>query len=459
MTATGSNQLSRRSFLKGAGAAAGALALPGLLEACGSSASTGGKSKSKGAAGSKGDDVLTIGLPIAASDYKHAAALLNKFTKQTGITINPFTTNTPSNSWVAVFQEISTKLAGGETVDTAYIATEGMLLFEEQKLLAPLDPYIAKDSADVKGYYADVNPQMLKNFKDLDNIKGHTYFLPIGYNVMSMWYNRDVFKTYKVPEPTPGWTWDQFLSAATKIADAPNRYGFAIGTPTPGPFTDIYPWVLTNGAQVMNSAQTKCVANNPGAIEAATFVRDLVTKKLVNQPGGSYNSQTQTEANRLGMFGAGIWPNATWTIPQSEANKRFAIVPWPKKAASGTPVGVGGFPIFERSTKKAAIWEFVKYSISEEFQRDLVVTFGGDMPIRQSVARSASFLKQFPPGTENFSTELSYSTMIVGVPNASAVESEMSTVWERIVSGGVSPAEGMAQMETQCNTLMAQKVG
>jgi multiple sugar transport system substrate-binding protein len=450
------NQISRRSFLRGAGATAGALALPALLEACGSSSSS---SKTKGPAGSKSDDVLTIGLPIAATDYKHAAALLTNFTKQTGITVNPFTTNTPSGSWVQVFQEISTRLAGGEAVDTAYIATEGMLLFEEQNLLTPLNSYISKDQANVNAFYSDVNPQLLSNFKNLDDIKGNTYFLPIGYNVMSMWYNRDVFKTYNVPEPAPGWSWDDFMSAATKIADAPNRYGFAIGTPTPGPFTDVYPWVYTNGGQIMDATQKKCVANNSAAIEAASFVRELVTKKLVNEPGGTYNSQTETTANRLGMFGAGIWPNATWTIPQSQANERFAVVPWPKKEANATPVGVGGFPIFDHSSKKAAIWEFIKYTISEEFQRDVVVTFGGDMPIRQSVARSQSFLKGFPPGTENFSTELSYSTMIVGVPNASAVESEISTAWEQIVSGGVSPAGGMAQMESRCNQLMAQKVG
>jgi multiple sugar transport system substrate-binding protein len=443
------NRFSRRSFIKGAGATASALAFPALL----ASHET---SKTK-ASGSKGDDVLTVGLPVAASGYKAAAALLDKFTKQTGITINPFTTNTPSNSWVAVFQEISTRLAGGEAIDTAYIATEGMLLFEKQNLLTPLESYISQDKATVTDYYNDINPQLLKDFRNLDNISGHTYFLPIGYNVMSIWYNRELFKTYKVPEPVPGWTWDEFLSAATKIADAPNRYGYAINTPTPGPFTDIYPWVLTNGAQVMSTDQSKCVANNPGAIEAATFVRNLVTKKLVNEPGGAYNAFTEAVANRLGMFGAGIWPNAT--IPPSQAKERFAIVPWPKQKASATPVGVGGFPLFSHSNKKAAIWEFIKYTTSDEFQRDVLVTFAGDMPIRQSVARSADFLRQYPPGTENFSTELSYSTLIVGVQNASAVESEMSTAWEQILSGGTSPASGLAQMESRCNTLLAQKVG
>ena len=80
--------------------------------------------------------------------------------------------------------------------------------------------------------------------------------------------------------------------------------------------------------------------------------------------------------------------------------------------------------------------------MSEEFQHGPVVPFGGDMPIRQSVGATQSFLKSCPPGTEYFTDELSYSTMIVGVPNGSAVESEISTVWEQILTGSVTPRGG-----------------
>ncbi len=72
--------LSRRSFLKGAGAATAgarsARAAAGLRRLLGV--------QGQGPAGSKGNDVLTIGLPVAAADYKHAASLLTKFTKQPG---------------------------------------------------------------------------------------------------------------------------------------------------------------------------------------------------------------------------------------------------------------------------------------------------------------------------------------------------------------------------------------
>jgi multiple sugar transport system substrate-binding protein len=440
--------IGRRDFLSAGlkGAAVAAAAGP-LLAACGGSSG-----------GASGGDELTIGLPITPKDFKQTTKYLAAFTKKTGIKINPFTTNTATNTWVSVFQEISTRLAGGEAIDSAYIATEGMQLFERRGVLEPLDPYIAKDKTAVNNFYSDVSPQMLASFRQLDNLHGQTYFIPIGYNVMSMWYNRKLFKEVGLADPVPGWTWDDFEKAAAKIASGSGRLGFAIGTPTPGPFTDVYPWVLTAGGQILSSDQTKCVADSPQAVEAATYVRSLVTKKLVNQPGGSYNAFNEAAAGKLGMFGAGIWPNTGIPMSQSEINQQFAIVPWPKQAQPGTPVGVGGFPMFKATKNKEALWEFIKFTISEEFQAGPVVNFGGDMPIRQSVARSQEFLKGFPPGTENFSNELAYSTMIVGVPNGSAVESEISTVWEQILTGATSPAAGMKTMQTNVTSLMAQTV-
>jgi multiple sugar transport system substrate-binding protein len=444
--------MGRRDFLTaGVKAAAVAAAAGPLLAACGSSSSS-------SSGGSTADDVLNIGLPVTPKDFSQTTKYLAAFTKKTGITVKPFTTNTATNTWVAVFQEVSTRLAGGEAIDSAYIATEGMQLFEKRNVLEPLDSYISTDQPAVNNFYKDVNPQLLANFRQLDNLDGHTYFIPIGYNVMSMWYNRPLFKQLSIAEPVPGWTWDDFEKAAAKLSNGSGRLGFAIGAPAPGPFTDVYPWVLTNGAGILNADQTQCTANSPAAIEAATFVRGLVAKKYVNQPGGSYNAFNEAAVGKLGMFGAGIWPNSSIPLSQSAINKQFAIVPWPQKTKGGTPVGVGGFPMFKSTKNKKALWEFIKYTISEEFQNGPVVNFGGDMPIRQSVARSAEFLKNFPPGTENFSNELAVSTMIVGVPNGSAVESEIGTAWEQILTGAVSPATGMKTMQTNCTQLMAQQV-
>ena len=447
----GARNMGRRDFLSaGLKTAAGAAVAGPLLAACGSSSS------GTSSASSKGDDVLTIGLPIFPKNFAATQKLLTKFEKQSGITVNLFTTNTASNTWVAVFQEISTRLAGGEPMDSANIATEGMLLFEEQGLLEPLDPYIAGDQSFMNQFYSDVNPQVLAAFKQLDELKGSTYFVPYAYNVMSIWYNPALFKAHNVPEPAPGWTWDDFEKACTAIAKAPSRYGYAISTPTPGPFIDIYPWVLTNNGPLMNAAQSQCVADNPAAIEAATFVRGLVTKGLANAPGGSYNQFAAMAVGNLGMFGGGVWPNDDIPLPQAQINKQFAIAPWPQKATQGTPVGLAGLPIFKSTKNKKALWEFIKFTLGEDFQQTNELAFSGGMPMRSSAAKVAA--AAMPPGADYFVSELANSTMIVGVPNGSAVENEMSTVWEQILTGAVSPADGMKTMQTNCSQLMTQKV-
>jgi len=438
--------ISRRSFLAGTGVAAAALALPkdklfsfNFNKIADSSSAT-----------------LNIVLNSEPSGLKAAEGFLADFTKASGVKLNLTAIN--AGGWVPFFQAISTKLAGGEAIDSAYIATEGMLLFEERGALDPLDSYIAGNKSTVDSYYRDVDSHVLADFRTLDALKGHTYFIPIGYNVMSMWISRALFKEFGVAVPSPGWTWDDFMKAASKIADAPNRYGFAINSPLPGPFTDVYPWVLTAGGEIMNPNQTRCIANNTAAIEAATFVRNLVAKKIANEPPGAYNGIAELAGGKLAMYGAGIWPNLDMAMPQSEINKSFTIVPWPQLRAPGTPVGVGGFPMFKNSANKDALWEFIKWTTSEEFQSGPVVPFGGDTPMRKSVATSASFLKQYPPGTEYFTEELAYSTMIIGVPNAGAVENEVSTVWAQILTGATSPAAGMKTMQNSCNQLMAQKV-
>ena len=138
-----------------------------------------------------------------------------------------------SDAWVTVFQQLSTRIASGAALDSAYIPTEGMLLFESKGILEPLNSYMTRDRATVDQYVSDIDPALWAKFKALDDINGYTYVLPIGYNVATIWYNRQVFKEFNVSDPSPDWTWEQFEAAAQKISSPPNRYGFYLGDACP----------------------------------------------------------------------------------------------------------------------------------------------------------------------------------------------------------------------------------
>ena len=214
-------------------------------------------------------------------------------------------------------------------------------------------------------------------------------------------------------------------------------------------FQGIEPWVFTNGGTVLNNSWTRCVINNPAAVEACTFARSLVAKKLAPSPGGTFNQFSALGQGHLAMMGAGIWP---WNYyVENGGGGDLAIVPWPKKVQQGSPVGLAAFPILDASKSKDEAWEFVKYSISESFQANEAVPIEGGMPMRISIANSKSFLKSLPPGAEYFTAALDYANPVVGVTNASAVEADIDTTWQQILSGAISPSAGLAQLEAKAN--------
>jgi multiple sugar transport system substrate-binding protein len=263
---------------------------------------------------------------------------------------------------------------------------------------------------------------------------------------MGIWYNRKTFAAGKVSDPSPDWTWDDFLAAATALTKAPDNWGMNL---TIDVFQGIEPWIFSNGGQVLNSGWTSCVIDNPAAVEACAFARSLVAKKLAPSPGGTFNQFSALGNGTLAMMGAGIWP---WNYyVENGGGSDLAIVPWPKKVQQGSPVGLAAFPILDASKSKAEAWEFVKYSISESFQANEAVPIEGGMPMRQSIANSRSFLKTLPPGAEYFAAALEYATPVVGVTNASAVEGDIDTTWQQILAGSISPSAGLAQLQSKAN--------
>ena len=397
------------------------------------------------------EGTITVALYGNAASNAVAVKAFSKFEQQTGIKATPVFLNV--SSWVEFLQELETRLAAGVNIDTANIATEGELLFSSRGALEPLDSYIAKDHGFVNSFLADINPQILATFKAREDIGGHTYFMPFGYNTMGIWYNRQVFKENSVKEPSAGWTWDDFLAASAKLSKSPQKFAMNL---TIDVFQGIEPWVFTNGGQVLNSTWTKCIVDNPAAVEATAFARSLVSKGYAPAPGGQYDQFTELAAGRLAMLGAGAWPYGYYV--DNGGMSDFAIAPWPINKKPGTPFGVGAYCILKSSQNKDAVWEYIKYTMSDDYQLNQVLPIQGGLPMKTSIATSREFLSKLPPGADYFPASLSDATFVVGVDNAGAVEGEIDTVWEQILTGNTTPGTGLAQLQAKCNDFMAQKV-
>jgi multiple sugar transport system substrate-binding protein len=176
----------RRTVLKGALAAAGLAAVPGLA-ACGSSSS---KSTSK---------TVSFGSNAAVPQPKGAyETLFAQAQKDLGLDVKV--------NWVdhnTFQQNITTYLQGNPQDTFNWFSGERMRFFAAQGLISPVD--------DV---WASIGGNFTQAMKDVSTYKGHYYFVPFDYYPWAVFYKNSFFAKHGYQPPT---TWDDFINLAKKM--------------------------------------------------------------------------------------------------------------------------------------------------------------------------------------------------------------------------------------------------
>lgn len=423
---------SRRSLLGALGA--GAIALPGasLLSGCG------------GGAGGGGGNEINFLYMGDASGQKQWNALFEEFRKTNpDITLKAQGLATNSN-WADFFNQVTSRMAGGQVPDMIQIATEGMRLFASKGLLEPLDSYIEKDKALIDEYYADCDPKLVEWNAKYGSPDGKTYYLPGEFNTMCMWAHKELYQKAGVELPADGadWTWDDFLAGAKLIKEKTGAYAY---NAAPEYFVGVMPWLLTNGASTFDADWAQPTVNTPEAIEAATYCRQLVADGLSPQPGGTFDEATAFAQGKLATLGRGRW--GIVDLQGVDAVDKAVIVKWPTKSTEGTPVGWNGYPIMKQSKNKDAAWTFAKFLISKEGSSFFAKQGGTIVPARKSVADSDSFLDGAPEGTPLMYEALSYATPIPSPDRGAEIQKEIEGTWEQIMAGNAEPEAGLNALQ------------
>src|SRR5205823_3908233 len=127
--------------------------------------------------------------------------------------------------------------------------------------------------------------------RDIVELLGHTWGLPVEAATYVIWYNRNLFEQAGVPLPTKGWTWQDLLDRAkrlTREVGGETQYGYAQGLN----FGRIEPWIVQNGARVFDKIAfpTKQRFDAPDVIEAVQFAYDLGWKHRAMPVGSEPNA-------------------------------------------------------------------------------------------------------------------------------------------------------------------------
>lgn len=355
-----------------------------------------------------------------------------------------------ADTWADFLNTVSTRIAGGQQIDVIQVATEGQKLFANRDILEPLDAFIKKDQAFVDEYYADTPPQLREWLNTYGSPDGKTYYMPVGYNTMALQVSKKVFASSGVDVPAEGWTWEDFRAAGTALQKSSGAFLTVAGS---GYFTDVMPWLVTNGVSTMDPEWSTPTLYTAEAVEALEFVRSLVVDKLTPKPGGNFDATTQMKQGKIATFGGGRWP--TVGFQDLKMVDQVTLRPWPANKAPGTVVGWEGWPILKGSRNKDAAWTLIKYLMSEQYGE--AITRGGAsfVPARISITQGESFTSNAPENSTLLYEQLETAVPLPAPEQATEFARIIEEAWGQGVTGAKSPDAALRDAQAKLEDLLS----
>jgi len=293
---------------------------------------------------------------------------------------------------------LSTSIAGGSPPDVFLINYRFYGQFAAKKAIEPIESRAeASTSLDLDGFY----PQALDAFR----WQGQLHCIPQNISSLVVYYNRDLFRRYGVPEPKAGWTWREFVSTAgaltrdaagrpavgqeTETASAVATYGVGV-EPT---LIRLAPLIWSNGGQLVDDddAPTRLTLDTP---EARQVVDEFFN---LRKPYGVAPTDVEVEAEddearfangRLGMLLSSR--RATPTLREIE-DFDWDVAPLPRFREQAGILHSDAYCMAAGSPNQDAAWKFMEFALGAQGQR-IVARTGRTVPSLREVAQSEAFL-------------------------------------------------------------------
>jgi multiple sugar transport system substrate-binding protein len=304
-----------------AGAAAASLALG--IAACGGGSGSGGSTSADGTTTLVWN--MWTGSTAEVDNWKHLGEMVTA--KYPDIKIE-FQTTQFNDYWTKLVAQAS----GGETA--CILGVQSPRAPSIASLLLPLD----KERLDAAGInLADFDQSIVQGLQ----VDGEQLAVPYDFGPIVLYYNADRFAEAGIPTPKPGWTVDEFLSAARALTKD-GKYGFAL-YPT---IDRIIPWSLSmTGAHPVKDG--KLDVTQPGFAQATQWFADLVGKEKVAAPVQATN-ESAPDADRFIAGDAAMVLDGPWRMlnitKQATFNVGVATIP-DGGAGSHSQVAGSGFGV------------------------------------------------------------------------------------------------------------------
>lgn len=167
--------------------------------------------------------------------------------------------------WGQYWDLLKTDASSGDLPDVFNIIQAYGQEYVNNDALLDLQPYLDAAGIDA-GVWGEgsVNPYRSSATQD-------AYAVPLEWVTVAIYYNKDLFDAAGLEYPQAGWTWDDFAEAAAALTNPDEGvFGASVYAQYQGGYGD---WIASTGtAPVVSADRTTCTLQEPGSIEALTFL-------------------------------------------------------------------------------------------------------------------------------------------------------------------------------------------
>lgn len=245
-----------------------------------------------------------------------------------------------------------------------------------------LDGYLEQEGTlKLDDYY----PALLR----LVSWEGKTWAIPAGVDPIVMFYNMKLFDQAGLSYPAPGWTWDDFLTAAIAITNRESgTWGYV---PLTG-VADALMFIFQHGGNIVDDINnpTRVIFNDPLTVEALEWYANLFHGYKVapsyKELGSGRAAYQLVFGSKVGMWSlpfeqrGGEWSEREYTWPF-----RLGIAPLPRDAQPATYGDVEIYAITAQSQSPDACWQWISFLSAQVDEAYRLV------PARRSVAESREY--------------------------------------------------------------------
>jgi multiple sugar transport system substrate-binding protein len=382
--------VTRRALAFGAvGAAVGASA---ASSACVPAAGTGGAG-SVPTPGIKQGVKVTLVNSAAGTVQEIFERELKRFEREhTGVTAEYVSTAGQNH-----LEKVVTAFAAGTPYDVIRLQPNDTPGFAERGQIRAIDDLVKRDKYALSDFAEKCIAQYYW--------KGKLYALPRGFGNQDIYYNVSTLQAAGVKPPpydwnSREWTVEDFLTAATKLTGTvggKQTWGWNQGRD----LRQWGPWVWIFGGDILNKDGSKCILDEPPAVEGLQFLQDLYYRyRVMPLPTETMNTPNAIGSGELGM-GLGN-PSATQNYRRIQGLV-FDVAPMPRKVTRMTSGGGVAWHLAAATPNLNEAWELHKFAASPEVQIEECKE-GSTAPPRKSVLRDVCFVDRtkLPKGIDAF---------------------------------------------------------